>query len=280
MTLDALLADPAVRARLAAALGAEVGASARRPWWSRYRQFLAGLASGSVVVLAFLLPSLQDQWDRRQLQQTIEQYAAIGHTLFDQGLYESAESTFAKALELSEGRRIDLLEAQLRAHVERVNEDPNWRGSIPDSLTESDFIYLLELQKGPDRQRERAATLAAFGAYLASKNRPADAGQRLRQAIALDPRNVAALVNLGNLHAEAGDTASAERQYRAALAAAPRDANVLYNLVTLLQEGGRCIEAEPLLRSRLESAPGDPVITSLIEACAKEPGGAPRAKTP
>lgn len=277
--LDRALANPEVRARLATALAETLAetTTATRPWWVRYRQFFAGLASGSVVLLAFLIPSLQDQWDRLQARATIDRYASIAESLHQQGEYASAEQAFDKALELSEGRRVDLLEAKLRAHVARVNENPDWRGDVPDDVIESDFIYLLELQRGAGKERDRAATLAAYGDFLASAGRLSEAEVQLRAALALDAGNVAALVGLGNLRADAGDASAAEALYRNALARAPQDAAVAYNLASLLIDAGRCVDAEPILAAALKEPGGlQSALTELQSGCA----AAPRTEKP
>ena len=39
--------------------------------------FLAGVGSAAVMVLAFFIPSLQDQWDRYQSRKVIEQYVNL-----------------------------------------------------------------------------------------------------------------------------------------------------------------------------------------------------------
>ncbi len=296
--IEAALDDPAVRARISAALcdappaGAPqaaarsagdvadtANAGGRGSWTSRHKQFFAGLASASVVLLAFLLPSLQDQWDRRQAQLAIDRYASIGRKLLNDGQYDSAEKAFGKALEMSDGHRIDLLEDQLRARVQRVNEDPEWLGRVPEELSESDFVYLLELQGGQGREKQRAATLAAFGAFLASESRVADAEQRLHEALALDPSNVAALVNLGSLMWDDGRLAEAEKSYRTAAAAEPREANARYDLALLLKDSGRCAEAEPVLREYVVLAPREREGWSMLADCLDALGRGADAQT-
>jgi tetratricopeptide (TPR) repeat protein len=225
--------------------------------WRRYRPFLAGLVSGAVLVLAFLVPSVQEQWNLYRSSKVIDQYARIGRQLHAQGQYSAAEHAFDKAVEMSEGRRLDLIEAQLQAHVERVNENPEWRGSVPEDLADGDFLYLLAMQSDPARVHDRAATLAAFGAWLASVARPAEAAQRLDEALRLDPRNVAAHVNLGNLHDDRGDRAGAEAEYRRALALSEENPAALYDLGVLLLESGRAPEAKTLLRRYAALKPDD-----------------------
>jgi len=217
--------------------------------WRRSRSFFAGLASGAVLVLAFLVPSVQEQWNLWRSGRVIDQYARIGHQLLAKGQFSAAEHAFDKAVEMSEGRRLDLIEAQLEAHVQRVNENPEWRGAVPEDLSDGDFLYLLEMQSAPSRVRKRAATLAAFGAWLASVGRPVEASKRLDEALQLDPGNAAAHVNLGNLRDDRGDLSGAEAEYRRALELDTANAAALYDLGVLLLEAGRREEAlEPLQR--------------------------------
>ena len=228
-----------------------------RSLWQRYRSFLAGLASGAVLVLAFLVPSVQEQWNLYRSSKVIDQYARIGRQLYEQHQYSAAEKAFDKAVEMSEGRRLDLLEWQLRSHVQRVNENPEWRGHVPEDLSDGDFLYLLEIQSGPRRDRDRAATLAAFGAWLVSMRRPAEAGQRLEEALRLDPTNPAVHVNLGNLWDDRSDPVRAEAEYRRALEIAPDTPAALYDLGTLLIETSRPGEALVPLQRYVALKPDD-----------------------
>lgn len=255
--LDEALKDPATRARVAAALAAYTTVPPA-PWWQRHQPLLAGVASGAVVLLAFLLPSIQDQWNLYRSGKVIDQYVRIGEELFRQKHFASAEKAIAKAVEMSEGRRLDLIEAELRAHVQRVNEDPEWRGTVPEEISEGDFLYLLAMQGGEGRSRDRAATLAAYGAWLASARRSSDAERRLREAIALDAGNGDAHVNLGNLLDDRGDTRAAEREYRSAIQIAPDNSGALYDLGLLLLGTGRAAEAEVPLRKYIGIKPDEP----------------------
>lgn len=231
--------------------------SVPRSPWQRYRSFLAGLASGAVLVLAFLVPSVQEQWNLYRSGKVIDQYARIGRQLHAQGQYSAAERAFDKAVDMSEGRRLDLLEWQLRSHVQRVNEDPEWRGRVPDDLADGDFLYLLEIQAGAGREKDRAATLAAYGAWLVSLHRPAEATRRLEEAERLDPANPAVHVNLGNLWDDRRDPGRAEAEYRRALEIAPDNPAALYDLGTLLLETSRSGEALVPLQRYVELKPDD-----------------------
>jgi tetratricopeptide (TPR) repeat protein len=256
--LENALRDPVKRARLAAALSQNVhGSREALSAWQRYRPFLAGLASGAVVVFAFLVPSIQEQWNLYRSGKVVDQYARIAQRLFDQQKYTPAEQAFQKAVEMSEGRRLDLVEAQMRAHVQRVNENPEWRGTVPEDISDGDFLYLLEIQAGMTRARERAQTLAAFGVWLASVGRLDDAKLRVEEALALDPRNADAHVNLGNILDGRGEEGAAEAEYRRAIEIDPRHPGAHYNLGLALLEAGHPVEAEASLRAYVALKPGE-----------------------
>ena len=238
----ALLEDPALRARLAEVLAEEL-ASRPRSLWSRVQPFLAGLVSGAVTVLAFFLPSLQEQWDRYETRRVIDRYVEIGRTLMAEGRYEQAEQAFSKALELSENKRLDIEEERLKARVERVNAEPTWAAGNPEGLEESDFLYLLAFQDAKGHAAERAATLTAYGAFLAGAGRGLDAERVLREAVGLAPRQAGARLHLGNALRERGAAAEAEAEYRAAIEAEPEEPHARYDLGLLLAETGRPAEA-------------------------------------
>src|SRR5262245_47869176 len=127
------------------------GDNAMTSLWARYRSFIAGLVSGAVLVLAFLVPSVQEQWNLYRSGRVVDEFAHIGRQLLAQGQFTAAERAFDKAVEMSEGRRLDLIELQLQAHVQRVNENPEWRGAVPEDLSDGDFLYLLAMQAGESR---------------------------------------------------------------------------------------------------------------------------------
>src|SRR5712671_6137644 len=91
-------------------------------WWP----FLASLGGAMVMILAFFIPSLQDQWDRYQSRKVIEEFVTLGEQLFDESRYVMAEEAFAKAFELSEFKRLDVEVKRLNARVNRVHDDPDW----------------------------------------------------------------------------------------------------------------------------------------------------------
>jgi tetratricopeptide (TPR) repeat protein len=82
---------------------------------------------------------------------------------------------------------------------------------------------------------------------------PDDACDAYTRAIALDPRHVAARVNLGRLLQESGRPAEAATQYRAALDAQPRHATAAFDLGTALEDLGRRAEAIDAYRRALDA---------------------------
>jgi Flp pilus assembly protein TadD len=250
----ALLEDPAFRARLAEVLAEELAAPPRS-LWRRAQPFLAGLVSGAVTVLAFFLPSIQEQWDRYETRLVIDRYVEIGRGLMAEARYVQAEQAFSKALELSENRRIDVEEERLKARVERVNADPTWAAENPEGIEESDFLYLLAFQDAKSHAAERATTLTAYGAFLAGARRGRDAERALREATALAPRQAGPHLHLGNVLRERGAAPEAEAEYRAAIAAEPDEPHARYDLGLLLAETGRPADAAAEFRRAVALEP-------------------------
>lgn len=255
--LDAILSDPQLRTRLTAAIEKEAAATPPHWWRDRTKPFLAGLSSAAVVMLAFLVPSLQDLQDRYQTRHAVDRYAEIGSNLMQQRHYAAAEAAFDRAIELAGAQRIDLIELRMQAHVQRMEEDPEWPGSVPESLTEADFLYALAVDERPGRAHERAAVLGAYGAFLAAAQRWPEAEQRLREAIALEPNSADWHRWLGNLLGDRGATSAAESEYHRALQLAPDNVNARYNLGLLLLETGRAAQAEAEFRAYVAARPSD-----------------------
>ncbi len=242
----------------------ETGASSV---WQRWRPFMAGFSSASVVLLAFLVPSLQDQWDRYRLRTAVDRYVEIGRSLMDAGHYESAEGAFNRAVELSGNQRLDLIEDQTRARVMRIYDDPRWRGDVHDEVREADFVYLLALETGASTVRRRTSTLTAYGAFLAGQNRWQQAEEVLKEAITLSPASADAHIHLGNLFDDVGKQAEAEAEYRRAIELDAKEPNAHYNLGLLLAETARQAAAAEEFKLALGLRPEDgDTRVSLIEA--------------
>ena len=258
-TLRELLQDHDVREQLVGILAEEIESRREPSRWRRLQPWLAGAASAFVTVLAFFLPSLQDQWDRWQSRQVIQRYVELGRDFMHEGRFKIAEETFAKAFELSENRRLDIEQERLAAKVARVNEDPAWGETNPEGLEESDFLYLLHLQegRGAEQSREQALTLNSYGVFLTSEKRFAEAESTFHRSILLDSTNASARVRLGNLLSDRGREREAEAAYRLALRLDPGSLSGHYNLGLLLAQTGHPAEAETSLRRAVELGPGD-----------------------
>ncbi len=217
--------------------------------------FLASLGGATVMVLAFFIPSIQDQWDRYQARQVIEQYERLGDEFFDEGHFVMAEQAYAKAFELSEQKRLDIEVKRLDSKINRVNENPVWGGKLSDSLSEIDFQYLLHFQK--DKGGEKARVLNSYGVFLSSLGRLKEAEGAFNEALRLDSKNDLAHVNLGSLFRQQGKAAASEREYLKAISIDPDNPIAHYNLGLLFSEKNDLKKAETEFVKALELDPED-----------------------
>jgi tetratricopeptide (TPR) repeat protein len=255
--LRELIHEPHVRELLLDALVEELEARRSPTHWKRVQPWLAGAASVAVTLLVFFLPALQEQWDRLQSRKVIQRYVELGRDFMEAGRYRLAEETFSKAFELSENRRLDIEELRLEARVEQVSADPTWGRRNPEGLHESDFLYLLQMEKRERRERSRAATLNSYGLFLIGAGRAREAENRFQEAARLDPGNDDPHIHLGNLYGDRGLLKQAEAEYRRAVALDSLDATSRYDLALLLEQTGRAAEARHELARAAEIDPGD-----------------------
>lgn len=256
--LERLLGDPKVRGLVARIAREDAGSEEEPPTrWQRLSAFVAGASSVLVVLLAFLVPSMEDQWDRFQSRRVIQRHVELARTFMAEGKYKLAEESFARAFEQSESKRLDIEEERLEAKVQAVNANPNWGVENPEGLEESDFLYLIELQRGPDRAADRAATLSCYGTFLASAGRWREAEERLREATRLAPRDAGPLVNLGNLMRDRARPLEAEAAYRHALLLEKHDGRIYYDLGLVLDEAHRPAEAQEAFEKAAACDPQD-----------------------
>ena len=206
--------------------------------------FLVSLGGASVMVLAFFIPSVQDQWDRYQSRKVIEEYVELGNVLFDEKRFMMAAKAYAKAFELSEEKRLDIEVKRLNAKINEINVDPEWGSKPPDGLTEIDFQFILHLHQGIDKEIQRASILVSYGIFLASEGKNKEAREAFDESIRLDPNDVNAYINLGNLLDEEGNKEEAKKAYVKAISVDPDNARAHYNLGLLLVEQGDSVEAE------------------------------------
>lgn len=276
--LTHLLENPDVRARLVEALQAEVTDQEKPSFWRRLGPLLASVSSALVILLAFLIPSLQDQWDRFQARQVIQRHVELGRSFIHEGKYKLAEQSFAKAFELSENKRLDIEEERLKAKVQEMNEDPTWGVKNPEGLEEADFLYLLQLQRDPHQSHERAVTLHCYGVFLAAAKHWREAEEQLREAICLNPADNTPYVNLGNLLRDRNRLKEAEEAYRTALRLDTDDGRVYYDLGLVLAETNRPVEAEDAFRHAVTLEPKDPDLLRALAQQLKKNGKSEEAR--
>jgi hypothetical protein len=98
-----------------------------------------------------------------------------------------------------------------------------------------------------------------WGAALTKQRRFAEAAVIFRRGVEVDPRSVAARVQLGVVLYLSGDPRGAEVELRQAVALAPDDADALLNLSVLLGAVGKKDEARVYLERlrRVAKSPGD-----------------------
>lgn len=201
-------------------------------------------SSASVMFLAFFIPSIQDQWDRYEARHIIQQYVKIGDDFVSEGNYKMAVESFTKAFELSEQKRLDIEVKRLSAKVNMIYQDPVWGTKPPEGLEEIDFQFLLHLKKKPGDVRERASILTSYGIYMAAIGKLPEAQQKILEAIRLNPKEVLAYINLGNLMDELGKKTEAEKAYFKAVQLDPENVRAHYNLGLLHMEQGKLKQAE------------------------------------
>lgn len=228
---------------------------------ARLWPFLAGMGSAAVMALAFLLPALQEQWDRYQSRRVVQAYVELGDALLAQERYAASESAYDKALELSQGLRLDVEVKRLEARVGRMSAMRDWPDTTGTGLEEVDFDFLLAMK---DRDAAaKARTRHAYGRFLAGKGDVQRARDQLLLAIRLQEGNPALWLDLGNAYDQAERTDSAEWAYRKALQLDPELPEAHYNLGLLLDELGRRPEAAQELRIAHRLAPDSATASAL-----------------
>ena len=118
------------------------------------------------------------------------------------------------------------------------------RGRFSEALQRLDVL----LQDGTLTGERRAAVTNKRGVALVSLHRPEDARGAFEACLELKPRYAPALVNLGNLHLEAGDIDAAVARYQAAIAADDRYAPAHHNLAVAYKRLGRTADSVRELR--------------------------------
>lgn len=197
---------------------------------------MVSASSALIMILAFFIPSLQDQWDRYQSRKVIQQYVQIGDDFFQEERFEMAEEAYQKAFVLSEEKRLDIEMKRLRAKISRISYEPEWGKKPPEDVREVDFQFLLHLQKDESHKAERVSTLNSYGIFLAANKKLKESEAAFREALQLDSTDVLAYVNYANLLDQKGKKQEAEKFYQKAIKLEPENERAHYNLGLLYKE--------------------------------------------
>jgi len=217
---------------------------------------MAGAGSASVMFLAFLLPSIEDQYDRFQSRKVIDKYEQLGNEFFTEEKYELAEKAYEKAYELSENKRLDIEVKRLNAKVNRIGNNPSWGAVPPEEVEDVDFQFLLKMEKG-QRNFDRVAILNSYGVYLVGLKRMRDAKKAFDEALAIDTMEAVTYINLGNFYDQERKLAEAEKCYLAGVRLDENNARGHYNLGLLYVEQGKLLAAKKEFEKTLQLEPGD-----------------------
>jgi tetratricopeptide (TPR) repeat protein len=99
------------------------------------------------------------------------------------------------------------------------------------------------------------ATLIGLGIELARQGKLEEAAQRHEQALAMDPEQIWAHINLISIYGRLSQFAKAEEHYRAAMRQDPNSVAAHFNFAVLLLNQGKYREAEEPLRTVLKTDP-------------------------
>lgn len=237
--------------------------------------YVATLSSASVMLLAFFIPSIQDQWDRYQSRKVIGQYVSLGDDFMEEERYDMAEKAYEKAFELSTQTRLEIEMKRLKARVHRMSLLVEWGAEPPEDLEEVDFQLLLHLQKGRQNEKERAYTLNSYASFLAGSKKLKEAEAALTEALRIDPGSAMLHLNLGNLQDQVGRKDQALKSYLKALQLDPGSLNTCYNLGLLYVELGRNDEAKKAFEAALKLAPDDLDTRKQLDQLVKKMDAAP-----
>ncbi len=245
-------------------------ADAASPVIERFWAYVAAITSAAVTLLAFLIPSIQDQWDRFHSRQIIEQYISLGDDCVSEERFDIAEKAYEKAFELSLQSRVDIEMKRLSARVRRMSMMTEWATAPPEELEDVDFQMLLHMQTGKSQFHERVLTLHSYGSFLAGSGKTTEAAVALKEAISLEPNNALLHVSMGNVNDQAGQKDAAITSYLTAIRLEPGNITAPYNLGLLYRELGRLGEARTSLSQALRLDPEDKVTKEQLDDVEKQ----------
>ena len=236
----------------------------RRAW-----PLMVSVGSGMVVLITFLIPSIQDQWDRYQARKVIQEYVKLGDEFMEEAHFEMAEAAYSKAYDLSEERRIDIEMKRLHAKIEKISLNSDWNSAIPNDIEEVDFLMLMHLLASKGKISERVSIMNTYAIFLAANIRFEEAEKIIKEAILLDSTDYQSYINYGNLSDQLGRKKDAEKFYKKVIQLDAANARAHYNLGLLYLELGDSANAEKQFKTVLEIEPNDADARSEVEALKK-----------
>jgi protein O-GlcNAc transferase len=184
---------------------------------------------------------------------------AAARTLLNAGKFEQARADLQRALQKSPG-------------------DPSlcYFMSVTLSMLGQGPQSIYYAQRACEADPKRGLYRAALGEARLFAGDTEAAAADLREAIRIDPSQVAARINLSNVHVSRLEYAAAETLLREALALRPDVGEISNNLGNILLDTCRQDEAIGVLRRRVEAVPADLVsLASLASAMNYSPSVAP-----
>jgi tetratricopeptide (TPR) repeat protein len=244
----------------------------------RVQRWLTAAGTVSVTLLAFLVPSIQEQWDRMRQKAALDDYHDVASALMRDHHYHEAEQLLERAIDASSEPRPDLDRERLLAKTERVNADAAWDGKITEELTEEDFVLLEAMLDHAHDTRKLSWTCNNHAVFLASQGQRQRALALARRALSLQPSDARLYVTVGNVLWDQGQLGAARKSYEDALA---RDADNLrahYDLGLLLESLGDAAGAGREWQRVLALDPNDPARDDLERVTAAANMGEQRTR--
>jgi tetratricopeptide (TPR) repeat protein len=155
----------------------------------------------------------------------------IGVALLEQYKYKEAADAFKRALQLDPGLTI----ARINVGIALFN--------VPDLVAAQ-----RELQSAAAAAPTAPQPQYVLGLMAKTQNKPAEAIAAFQKVLAIDPQDVGANVNLGQLYAQQRKYTEAVAVLRTGLAAEPYNTTALYNLGTALIRAGQREEGQKIIQ--------------------------------
>src|ERR1043165_2944089 len=154
----------------------------------------------------------------------------LGVALLEQFKYREAADSFKRALQLAP----DLALARINLGIALFN--------VPDLPAAQ-----RELQAAATAAPNAPQPAYVLGLIAKTQNKPDEAIANFQKVLRIDPNDVGANVNLGQLYAQQRKYAEASAALRLAVAAEPYNATALYNLGTALIRAGQRDEGQKVI---------------------------------